>query len=607
MPQQPVGSGRTAQALRWAALLVLIGLGAYANCLANPFIWDDEAAILTNPTIRQLWPLGPVLTPPVATPVTGRPITNLSFALSYAVSGLNPVGYHAGNLILHLANSLLLFGIVRRTVQALWHKSGEPDRSLGWAWTVAALWTLHPVHTECLNYATQRTELLAGFFLMLTMYCAMRSFLAARAAWWQAAAVLSCAFGIASKETGIVAPVLVWLYDRTFVAGGFREAIRRRTTFYLGLALTWLVLAAQAAVSEYPQVLEFALSGHRPWWVYALIQSHVALHYLRLAVWPHPLVIDYNDWPLAYHALDTVPAASVTGGLMAGTMWALWKRPVLGFFGAWWFLLLAPTTSLLLVNTEPVAERRMYASVIAVVILAVSLGERWLRARARPRWGIDRHAPAAFVAGVLGLCLGLVLLRNLDYRSEISIWRDAVAKRPGNARAHHNLGSALLESGNLSDAAAEYQQAITLSPRYGQALANFGIIQAKLGRLRLALEYMDLALQVGAEVYPDAHEQRGDVLADLGDYEGAASSYRRALEMNPLMAAAHLDLGIVLERLGQLSDAEARFREAIRLEPWNTETHRKLGLLLVRQGRAAEAQPHLARAAPSASRTPSTP
>jgi tetratricopeptide (TPR) repeat protein len=567
----------------WIALLVLLGVGAYAPSLDHPFVWDDEGAILTNPTIRSLWPLGPVLTPPPATPVTGRPLTNLSFALSYAVSGLHPVGYHAGTLLLHLANSLLLFGLLRRTLRILWPARGP--QALGWAWTVAALWLLHPVHTECLNYATQRSEVLASSGLLLTLYCALRSCRTARPGRWWLGAVAACAGGMASKEIMVGAPLLVWLADRTWFAGSFRAALRRRGPLYLGLALTWLVLLAQAAGAQYPPVLEVAFRGPQPWWVYALTQSQAVAHYLRLAVWPQPLVLDYYDWPLATALGPAWPAVLVTGTLLAGTLWGLWRRASLGVLGAWWFLLLAPTTSLLFIHTEPLADRRLYLPVVAVLLLGVGLAERGLRARGWPRSGLDRRLAAALVTALLGLELGLVLARNRDYQSDLALWRTTVAQRPGNARAHNNLGTALLASGDLSSAAAAYQQAMQLNPAYGQAIANFGIIQAKLGRLRLALEFLDAALLAGGE-YAEVHEQRGDVLADLGDHEGAAAAYRRALELNPFMAVAHRDLAIVLERLGQFTEAEARYREAIKLEPEGAEARHRRGLLLERQRRS---------------------
>jgi Tfp pilus assembly protein PilF len=577
----------------WALLLVLIGVGAYANCLDNPLFWDDEGAILTNPTIRRLWPLGPVLSPPPDTPVSGRPITNLSHALTYAVSGLNPVGFHAASLALHLASGLLLFGIVRRTLQVRRDEIGEPDRTLGWAWTVAALWTVHPLHTECLNYATQRSEVLAGFFLLLTFYCALRSFLALRPGWWQAAAVLSSACGMGSKEIMAGAPLLVWIYDRAFFSGSFRASLRRRMPLYAGLAATWLILLAQASVSQYPSVFEFAFSGRRPWWVYALTQSHAVLYYLRLAVWPHPLVIDYYDWPLADRLGAALPAGVVIVGLAAATVWALWKRPALGFLGAWWFLLLAPTTSLILIRTEVVAERRLYLPVIAAVILGVSLADRWLRARSRPGARSDQRLAPAYAAAVIALCLGLIFLRNLDYRSEISIWRDAVAKRPGNGRAHNNLATALVKTGAKAAGALEFQRAIQIYPAYGRALCNFGVVLSELGQPRLGLEYLDYTLAL----YPDfaeAHNYRGEILLSFADYDEAGRTFRRALQFSPSLAVARLNLGALLARSGQWREAEAEYREALRLVPWDAEGHRRLGGLLLQQGRAAEAQPHLA-------------
>ena len=148
-----------------------MGLAAYWNGLSAPLVWDDETAIVTNQTIRAVLPLSDSLSPPLETPVAGRPIANLSFALSYAMGGLDETGYHVWNLAVLMASALLLFGIVRRTLVAC--KCGQSADAV--ALVSALAWLAHPLLSETVEYVTQRTESMMGLFFLLTLYAAIRA------------------------------------------------------------------------------------------------------------------------------------------------------------------------------------------------------------------------------------------------------------------------------------------------------------------------------------------------------------------------------------------------------------------------------------------------
>ena len=163
------------------ALLVAVGVAAYWNGLRAPFVWDDETAIVTNQTIRTVLPLSDSLSPPLETPMAGRPIANLSLALNYAMGGLDETGYHCWNLGVLIASALLLFGIVRRTLAESAATSGSRRtfRKAGGAEAVALVsalvWLVHPLLSETVEYVTQRTESMMGLFFLLTLYAAIRA------------------------------------------------------------------------------------------------------------------------------------------------------------------------------------------------------------------------------------------------------------------------------------------------------------------------------------------------------------------------------------------------------------------------------------------------
>src|SRR5215831_4594622 len=153
------------------ALLLAIAVATYWNALDAPFVWDDDIAITTNSSIHDVTTS---LNPPIETPVSGRPLVNLSLALNYAFGGLNTSGYHALNLGIHVACALLLFGIVRRTLRRVRADSSavSPD---GVTLAAALVWMVHPLLSETIDYTTQRSESLMGLFFLLTLYAAIRA------------------------------------------------------------------------------------------------------------------------------------------------------------------------------------------------------------------------------------------------------------------------------------------------------------------------------------------------------------------------------------------------------------------------------------------------
>jgi hypothetical protein len=166
------------------------------------------------------------------------------------------------------------------------------------------LWVVHPLQTQSVTYVWQRCESLMGMFYLLTLYCVIRSDASARARWWSAGAVESCALGMASKEVMATAPVVVLLHDRVFLAGSWKELGRRRWGLYAGLAGTWSILAALllSGVAQEGVWRASWLETRQsiPPWSYLLTQAGVITHYLRLAFWQDPLCLDYGyGWPMA--------------------------------------------------------------------------------------------------------------------------------------------------------------------------------------------------------------------------------------------------------------------------------------------------------------------
>jgi len=655
-----------------AGLIVAATVAAYCNSFEGPFVYDDEKSVLENPTIRRLWPIWRVLSPPSdGETVGGRPLLNLSFAMNYALGGLNVWGYHVTNLLIHIAAALLLFGILRRTflTPALRDRFGQAATPLALA--CALVWALHPLQTESVTYLVQRAESLAGLCYLLTLYCVIRGAEAASGTvpffaaadltlpsdaagkkgdcppWpdpalpttpagekgdcplslpWYTFAALACLLGMATKEVMVTAPLMVLLYDRTFLSGSWAEALRRRWRLYLALAATWGLLACLLLSTRL--LFRQAEMGAPDALSYVRTQPGVIAYYLRLSLWPQPLCFDYA-WPVANTLGDILPGALIVASLVAATTWGLLARKAWAFLGAWFLLILAPTSSILPLG-QMAFEHRLYLSLAAVVVLVVAGGyalwDRLLRLASKGgqspsspatllgkigllaakkgtvpaakklrvargvevvRWAV----PVVLWAAVLLALACATAARNRDYRSAISIYQDTVNKRPHNPVAHNNLGFALAKAGRLEEAMAHYHEALHWKLDYAEAQGNLGLALGQLGRADEAVAYFREVLRQRPD-FAAAHNLLGAFLADSGKTAEAIEHYREALRLKPEFPVAHNNLGKELADAGRFEEAIEHYRAALRVKPSYAEAHNNLGLALAAVGRWSEAIEH---------------
>jgi len=588
----PVAPALPFRESRWAvflaaALIVLAGLVVYQNSFSGPFILDDLPAISENPTIEHLWPLSVPLAPPTnGQTVTGRPFVNLTLAVNYAFDGLNVRGYHAVNLAIHLLAGLAILGIARRTfLQPILRERFGKDALL-LAFVLALLWTVHPLLTECVTYMIQRAEALMGLFYLLTLYAFIRGAVSLKPWLWYGASIAACFLGMACKEVMVSAPLIVLLYDRTFVAGTFSKAWRLRWRYYAGLAATWLLLAALVLqVGNRGQSAGFG-AGVDPL-AYALVQFQVITHYLWLSFWPSPLILDYGNLfatsaaqMAATSPAQIAPYALFIGALIIGTIYALWRRPVLGFLGAVFFAILAPSSSVVPVVTQTIAEHRMYLPLAVVLALAVAGFYRLL------------GRSALLACFVLALLFGdLTFNRNQDYRTSVTLWTDTIAKRPENARAHENLAIALAAEGRTIDAIGEFYQALHLLPDYAEAHSNLGNSLGALGRSDEAIEQYRAALKLVPGLAA-AHYNLANALAGAGRLPEAVDEYTRTLQISPDFAPAHNNLANTLAALGRNQEAQAHYEAALRLDPAYSTASTNYANLLLKLQKIPQAQAH---------------
>jgi tetratricopeptide (TPR) repeat protein len=600
-------------------------VGAYWNSFNVPLLLDDQRAIVENPSIRHLGRIGDVLSLPPTGATAARPLLNLTYALNYAEGGLSVRGYHAVNLFIHICAGLALLGIVRRTLLLPGLRPRDGKAALPLAAFAALLWTLHPLQTEAVTYVSQRAESLMGLFYLLTLYGFSRSVSSITGSdltkgnkgheapgsihgslfsslpsvkisgleianpcitgtGWLILSVAACLCGMATKQVMVTAPVLVLLYDRAFVSGSFRSALANRRWYYLSLAAAWLWLGFLMHRSSLAAV---GVGFHEEvsWSTYALTELRVVTDYLKLALWPHPLVFDYGPEILATDPLAVAPYALILASVLVGVAIAWRRSPKAGFLGAWFFLILAPTSTVVPIAEQPMAESRMYLPLAAVAVLVTLLS-----------YAVGRRR--GFVAlGLVAVGLGVLTVeRNHDYRSELSIWEDTVARRSYSSRGQSNLGMVLAEMpGRLPDAVAHGEEALRIKPTYAEAHTNLGRALAQMpGRMPDAIAHFKEALRLRPN-FAEAHTNLGNALAQTpGRIPDAIAHYEEALRLRPDYVEAHCNLAITLAQMpGRMPEAIAHFEEALRLRPHFAAAQANFAMALMHTpGRMSDAIRH---------------
>lgn len=431
---------------------------------------------------------------------------------------------------------------------------------------------------------------------------------------WALAAMMACLLAVGTKEVAATAPLLVFLYDRTFLAGSFREAWRRRRWLHLGLAATWVPLALLVASTGWTRGGTAGFNVGASASAYWCTQFAAITRYLRQSLWPHPQIFDYGTFWMGLR--QAAPFAVVVLPALAGTLLALWRWPVIGFLGAWFFVILAPT-SVVPGTIQMIVEHRMYLPLAAVLSLAVVGLYAVAGRRSLVAWPV--------LAVALGL---LTAARNQTYRSDLALWRDTVAKVPENARARYSLGIAYSERGQYADAVIEgeaalrldptgnyankahlvqnklgydlsqlgrwpeavahYEAALRLDPSYGTAHRNLARALAQLGRYPEAIREYEAAVRLGHDDGP-VEAELGAAFMHEGRINEAVGAWRAALRRMPRWAAGYNSLGYGLLLTGHVEESLAAYRTATRLDPHAVAAWVGLGYALVQAGRAAEA------------------
>ena len=559
-------------------LLVLVGLLVYANSLNNPFVFDDHSSILNNTDIRQLWPPQwalPTTAPHAAT--NSRPVTAATLAFNYALGALETSGYRALNIGIHLLCALALYGLLARSID---------DSARTVAFSCALLWLVHPLNSQCVNYTIQRSESLVSLFYLLVLYSIARVG-HNEANYWTACAISFSFIGMASKEVMVTAPLLALVYDRIFIADSLKLIWHRRRKLYLGLCASWSVLALLQLRDAHGDSI--GLDSRVSPWTYALNQCWVVVDYLQKIIWPKTLLLDYG-FPRALAIADIWPQALFLILALSTTALLIRRVPRFGYLPLTFFIIIAPTSTIIPLANEVGAERRVYLAMVGPISMVATAAY----ALCQPS-RILRHCYALVI---FSLVCGLgyrTIERNRDYATAFSIWKTTVKIAPDNPRAHNNLGFALAELKEIQAALEHYHQALAIDPDYPDAHYNLGNAYMSLGKLDEAIIHYRQMIEVESG-YAPAHVNLGNALRAKGEFAAAAQHYFRAQTIDPHNPATYNNLGTLMLTLKRYSEATHMFEEALRVDPNHVSSLNNLGLALRALGKPKEASQHFLQA-----------
>lgn len=594
---------------------------AYVPAIRGGFIWDDNDYVTNNKTLTSLDGLRRIWFQLGAVPQY-YPLVHTTFWLEYRLWGLNPLGFHVVNVLLHSLNAILLAVLLRRI-------------SVPGAWLAAAVFAVHPVHVESVAWITERKNVLSGTFYLGALMTYLKFVFPSETAGpketplklhgpWRfyalAVGLYLCAlFSKTVTATMPAAVLLIVWWKRGRI--GLRDAVPLVPLFLAGAGLgqitTWIEknwIGARGPDWELSPVERCLLAGRALWF------------YAGKLVWPHPLTFVYPRWTI--DATSPWQYVFPLGALsVIAVLWACRSRIGRGPLTAVLFFAGTLTPALGFFNVFPmvfsyVADHFQYLASIGIIALFSACFQN-LVLRLRRRRGPNAIVlPALPILAVLG---SLTWKQGHTYKDLETLWRSNLAENPDSFLAHNNLGlilndrgqtdeaehhlreaircfpsfalghsnlgGLLAKKGNLAEAIHHYREALRFNPNQVEALNNLALSLMKRDNPDEAIAYLSAAARIDPN-NPDTHHHWGLALFKKAKYEEALDHYRRALRINPNDADVLCDMGACLSRQGRIEEAVTCFVSAIETQPDHAEAHYNLAISRAGEGKFDEAVSH---------------
>jgi len=512
---------------RWLPLAAaVLACAAYFNALDNPFVYDDHDTVIGNRSLADLSNFRFIL---IYTPF--RPLVNVSYAFDRLFWDYRPAGYHLTNIALHVVVVVLLYVWTRRLVE----DSGAEIDSRGPAFVSAAFFAVHPLQTEAVGYVSGRSEVMCAVFFIGALLLSRRAIVTQRRV--TAALGIGCGLlALASKEIAIVLPVVFLAYDWLLRPGA--DELRGRRLWRVCVPLFLLFFAAGVFRLS---MLQVSSAGRPSAVLNAETQAIVIWRYVRLLVWPFGQSIMHS----VHRVTNVADPLALIAGIAIALAIAMAVRirrshPVVAFGIIWFFVVLAPSSSIIPLR-EGMAEHRVYLASAGFFMALAGVVQLSWRRLSDPSW-FPRIAVAVLL---VALCL-LTARRNLVWSDPVTLWAEATLHAENMWEPHYALADSLRERGQCAAAISEYRKVVALRPAHRDAHTNLGICLAQDGQRDEAERAFRQALAIDPR-FARGYTNLGALALLDGDSVRARDFYLEALVVDPDNVLARMQLASLYE------------------------------------------------------------
>jgi len=501
-----------------------------------------------------------------------HPLTWLSHMLDCELFGLDAEMHHLTNLLFHIANTLLLFWVIKRMTGALWRSA-----------FVAALFALHPLHVESVAWISERKDVVSTLFWMLTMWAYVRY--AERPGVNRYLLILFFfASGLMAKPMIVTLPFVLLLMDY-WPLGRWQLGLQEKKRLIsekiplLALVAVFSVVAFLAQGDAIQSLGEFPFKFR----IYNALVSY--LSYIRKMFWPTDLSVFY-PYPKMIPFWQVAGSGLLLVFLSVVVIRMAKRHPYLSVGWFWYLGTLVPVIGLVQVGAQAMADRYTYIPLIGLFVIIA-----WGTPDLLRKWSHRKPALAILAGLVLSVFTVFAWLQARHWKDSISLFTHAIEVTTDNWLAHNDLGFPLAQQGRNSDAIRHFSEALRIKPDYWEGHVNLGNTLALMGRLDEAMIHFREALRINPESF-EAHRMLGTVLGIQGKFEAAVNHLNKGLQINPTDQETQKNLKIALEKMGKQENADRKYRGVLENDPNNAEAHIQLARLLETQGRFDDAIKH---------------
>jgi tetratricopeptide (TPR) repeat protein len=545
----------------WVCLFLMVAvLSVYSGLINSDFIvFDDTQYVTGNGQVKSgvtrqgiTWALFSTHS------ANWHPLTWLSHMADVEFYGLNAGGHHLTNVLLHIANTLLLFILLRRMSDRLWCSA-----------IVAALFALHPLHVESVAWVAERKDVLSTFFGLLALISYGR-YTERLSRLWYLAALLFFISGLMAKPMLVTLPFVLLLLDywpqgRIKFNSGFGLQSSDQTFPNFSLLFEkipfFIVSAVSCVVTYYAQQSGGAVTTFDMFPLGSRIANAVVSYvgYMGKMFWPVQLAIFY-PYPDSFAVWKVVAAAAVLFAIFVWVTVQIRKRPYLVVGWLWYFGTLVPVIGLVQVGSQAMADRYTYVPLIGLFVMIA-----WGGAELIGRWRLKRKLVVIATSVVLTALTIAARNQTHYWTNSITVFEHAIEVTGNNWVAHHNLGKALNDIGRDTEAFQHYSEALRIKPNSAHIHVNFGSALLAQGKMNEAVNHFNYALKLDPD-FAEAYNNLGLVHVRSGQIEDAVYFFRVAHQKNPAYANAQQNLNLAISIQERINRAVSHMRQSFNID-----------------------------------------